>query len=211
MFRAMPRPQYEIDHQEFAHRAQVVITVGGAGAIGGCVAGGGSLLATAAGFALFSVIGLVVHYIVVHGAARLVSHAVLADRRGFSGSGYSHIEALEARGDVAGALAAWEDTIRNEPTAFAARLHAADLYVTHQVDAQRAAALFREVRLHAAAPVETQRYASQRLIDLYLGVLQAPGKAMAELSRSIEQWPSARETAGAREALRRLKAEHLKD
>jgi hypothetical protein len=207
----MPRPQYEVDHQEFAHQARVVITVGGTGAIGGCVAGGGSLITTALGFVLFSVVGLVIHRIVVHGTARLVSHAVLADRRGFSGSGYSHIEALEARGDIAGALAAWEDTIRDQPTAFAARLHAADLYVRHQVDVPRAAALFREVRLHVAAPVETQRYASQRLIDLYLGALQSPGKAMAELSRSIEQWPNTRETAGAREALRRLKAEHLTD
>ncbi len=210
-FPSMPREQYRVDHQESAHVAQVVLVVGGAGAVGGCVAGGGSLLMTGAGALLFSAIGLVVHRIVVHGAARLVSHAVLADRRGFSGSSYSHIQALEARGDIAGALVSWEETIRAEPTAFAARLHAADLHVQHHVDTQRAAALYREVRVHPDAPAETQRYASQRLIDLYLGALRSPGKAMAELRRSIEQWPDARETPAARDALRRIKAEHVRD
>jgi hypothetical protein len=207
----MPREQYQIDHQEDSHRAQVLLVVGGAGFVIGLVAGGGSLFVAGGFFVLFALVGTVIHRVMVHGAARLISHAVLADRRGFSGSGYSHIQALEAKGDIAGALAAWEEVITAEPAAFAARLHAADLYVTHDVDAQRAAALYKEVRLHAQAPAETQRYAAQRLVDLYLGVLESPGKAMAELRRSIEQWPDSREAQGAREALRRLKAEQARD
>ncbi len=207
----MPREQYQIDHQESAHVAQVLIVVGGAGAIAGFVAGGGSLLTTGIGFVIFGAIGLVVHRIVVHGTANLIAHSVLADRRGFSGSSYSHIQALEARGDIPGALAAWEEAIRAEPAAFAARLHAADLYARQRVDLPRAAALYREVRNHPSASAETQRYASQRLIDLYLGPLATPGKAMVELRRSIEQWPDAPESAAAREALRRLKAEHFTD
>jgi hypothetical protein len=57
------------------------------------------------------------------------------------------------------------------------------------------------------AKPELKRYTSQKIIDLLLGPLGDRGRAMAELRMLIDRYPTSREAEGAREALRRLKAE----
>jgi hypothetical protein len=207
----MPRRLRDTDLQTRVHTARIVFQVGGVGLLFGLILGGGNLLFIALFSLLFTGIGLLLYRLVVVGSAKLIAGAVFTDRRGFSGSGYSHIEALEAIGDIDGALAAWEATIAREPAAHGARLHAADLHIKHRQDAARAAVLFREVRQAASASADAKRYASQRLVDLYLGPLDAPGKAMAELRRCIDEWPDSREARLAREGLRRLKAQQAEE
>lgn len=207
----MPRRLRDIDTQEQVHTARIVFQVGGVGLLFGLILGRGNPWAILLFTLLFAGIGLLLYRVVVVGSAKLVAGAVFTDRRGFSGSGYSHIEALEAIGDYDGALAAWDATVAREPAAHGARLHAADLHLKHRRDAARAATLFREVRQAATAPAHAKRYASQRLVDLYLGPLDAPGKAMAELRRCIDEWPDSREARLAREGLRRLKEQQAED
>ena len=119
---------------------------------------------------------------------------------------FSRIESLAARGDVPGALAAWEEIIAERPGAVAPRLRAAELYAARGGDPARAAQLFREVR---GVPGVTNRdavYACSRLVDLYDGALDEPGRALVELRRIIELYPGTPVAAHARDALPRMKA-----
>jgi hypothetical protein len=72
-------------------------------------------------------------------------------------------------------------------------------------------ALFTRIRQVPGARRPDELYASQRLIDLYLGPLQDPGRATVELRRLVERFPDTPDAAGARAALERLRAERTKD
>jgi hypothetical protein len=119
---------------------------------------------------------------------------------------FSYQDSLEARGDVAGALASYEAVITERPTAVAPRLRAADLYARRGQNPRRAAELFRELRELPGASRRDALYASSRLVDLYDGPLNEPGRALVELRRIIERHPGTRVADGARDALPRLKA-----
>jgi hypothetical protein len=119
---------------------------------------------------------------------------------------FSYQESLAARGDVAGALASYEAVIAAVPTAVAPRLRAADLYAGRGNDPHRAAVLYREIRDNAGVSPRDGLYASSRLVDLYDGPLSEPGRALVELRRIIERFPSSAVAKGARDALPRLKA-----
>ena len=118
---------------------------------------------------------------------------------------FSYQETLAARGDVAGALESYESVIAERPGAIAPRLRAAELYAARGANPQRAAALFREVRDQGTVSPRDELYASSRLVDLYDGPLNEPGKALVELRRIIDRFPSSPIAAGARAALPRLK------
>lgn len=123
---------------------------------------------------------------------------------------FSREDALAARGDVAGALAAYEEVIAAHPQAIPPRIRAAELYAARGANPRRAAELFREIR---AIPGVTNRdavYACSRLADLYDGSLNDPGRALVELRRIIELYPGTPVAAHARAALPRLK-ERLAD
>jgi hypothetical protein len=167
---------------------------------------GQPLLCLVLGPIVMTAIGLGLYHTLVAGTASLVSGAVLPDDRGGGGVAYSHIEALEARGDIGGALAAWEHAIATNPRAVAARVNAADLYVRKGANPTRAAELFRELQSHEKASDETRRYASQRLIDLYLGVLADEGRALVELRKLADRWPDSPEGRGAARAIADIKA-----
>jgi hypothetical protein len=119
---------------------------------------------------------------------------------------HSAEEALAARGDIAGALAAYEGLMTREARNVVARKQAAELYARHG-NAARAAALFAEVRRIAGVERGDELYASQRLIDLYLGPLGDRGRALVELRRLAERFPDTPEAEGALRAMRRLKDE----
>lgn len=117
---------------------------------------------------------------------------------------FSAHDALEVAGDVEGAIAAYEATVREQPTNARALRQAAELHV-RAGNAERAAELFVELR-KAGQSRESELYATQRLADLYLGSLGDDGRALVELRRLAERFPGTREAEGARVALRRLKA-----
>lgn len=150
-------------------------------------------------------IGFAVYRVVAVGSANAMRDALMPDARGGAGVGYSHIEALEARGDVTGALKAWEEAVAASPGAIAARVSAADLHARRGNNPARAAALFREVLALSGTTPDTQRYVAQRLVDLYLGPLNDEGKALVELRKIADRWPNTPEGDGARRAILKIK------
>ena len=119
---------------------------------------------------------------------------------------YSHIEALAAAGDVAGALGEYERVIAAEPTAVVPRAQAAELYARGS-DHARAAALFAAIRKIPGCSTQNDLYATQRLIDLYDGPLDQPAKSLTELRRIVERHPDSREAPFAKAALAKRKQE----
>jgi hypothetical protein len=119
---------------------------------------------------------------------------------------YSFQESLAARGDVAGALESFEAVIQDSPDSALPRIRAAELYAKGSRDLKRAAELFRSVRDMPAASSRDVLYASSRLVDLYDGPLEDPGRALVELRRIIERFPSSPAASSARNALPVLKA-----
>jgi hypothetical protein len=123
---------------------------------------------------------------------------------------YSHIQAIAARGDIAGALKEYERVIASDASAVQARIQAAELYTTSRTDVARAAALYSEVRRMAGVSTEHDLYASQRLIDLYDGPLRQPTKSLTELRRIIDRHHGSREAVFARAALAKRRLEQSK-
>ncbi|HWE42047.1 MAG TPA: hypothetical protein VG432_06045 [Gemmatimonadaceae bacterium] len=121
---------------------------------------------------------------------------------------YSHIEAMAAAGQVADALGEYERVIAAEPAAIVPRAQAAELYA-RGTDHARAAALFAEIRKIPGCSPQNDLYATQRLIDLYDGPLDAPAKSLTELRRIVERHRDSREAPFARAALVRRKRESV--
>ena len=119
---------------------------------------------------------------------------------------FSFQEAMIMRGDIDGALESYEAIIAEQPGGVAPRLRAAEHYSRKNRNAKRAAELFREIRDLPSAPVRDVLYASSRLVDLYDGPLDDPGRAVVELRRIIEQYPGTDLARHARTALPALKA-----
>ena len=119
---------------------------------------------------------------------------------------YSRLEALAAKGDLAGALAGYEAIIQAQPGESIARLHAAELFVLAG-DPTRAETLLRDVQRHPARTEAHDLRASNRLVDLYLGPLGDPGKALRELRRLADAHAGTAVGDGAREAIGRIKGE----
>ena len=118
---------------------------------------------------------------------------------------YSYQESLAARGDIDAALASFEEVIAASPADPRPRLRAVDLYLRTNRSAERAAVLCREVHRLAGASDEERLYATQRLIDLYLGPLNAPGRALSELRRLADTYPDSRAGAHALLAIANIK------
>lgn len=135
--------------------------------------------------------------------------AFLAPNHGLAPSEvtYSHIQAIAARGDVAGALKEFEAIIAAEPASVEARIQAAELYATSRTDVVRAAALYHEVRRIEGVSAARDLYASQRLIDLYDGPLRQPSKSLTELRRIIDRHHGSREAEFARTTLAKRRNE----
>jgi hypothetical protein len=176
---------------------------GGIGVFWGFFLGGGvAIPVTGILMALLARFAVV---LIPNASSAAVSSFLLPDARGGAGVGYSHIEALEARGDIAGALVEWERVIGESPDALAARITAAELYSRKSDNHRRAEQLYRSVQTHVKAPDETKRYVTQRLIDLYLGPIKDEGRALVELRRVASRWPDSPEGKGARQAIANIK------
>ena len=117
---------------------------------------------------------------------------------------FSLEDAMLVRGDVAGALHSFERLIATRPTDARVRIRAADVYAGPGARPRRARELFQEARGMRGAPASIDIYASNRLVDLYLGVLNDGRAARAELRGLAQRYPGTPVGAQAADALRRL-------
>jgi hypothetical protein len=116
---------------------------------------------------------------------------------------YSMEQSIAARGDVEGALDAYQDAMRLNPVDPEPRFQAAEL--AFRSPDPRAIALFNEGRRLAGDDRSRELYATQRLIDLYLGPLKNDPRALVELRRLVDRFPNTREGKAAADVIRRLK------
>lgn len=120
---------------------------------------------------------------------------------------FSREQALVMQGRVEDALHLLEERIAADPRAIAPRLRAAELHAREAHNPGRAAELFREVQRMPAVDPPTEVQATMRLVDLYLGPLDQPGRALVELRRLVDRHPRSAAASHAREAIARLKAD----
>ena len=122
---------------------------------------------------------------------------------------FSREEALAARGDITGAIDALEAAIAaisiDAPTGLAVRIRTAELYMGQGANPKRAAELLREVQRHPGLPPTQDIYVSNRLIDLLLGPLAQPARALFELRRLADRYPASTAGKHARSAIATVK------
>jgi hypothetical protein len=118
---------------------------------------------------------------------------------------FSRVQSLVMQGKMDEAFTLLESTLTTEPNAIRVRIFAAELYLRERGDAARAAELLREA--HAVRPMSPgdDVYVANRLIDLYVGPLDTPYKAIRELRRIIERYGDTSAGNHARAALAALK------
>ena len=121
---------------------------------------------------------------------------------------YSHEQSLVMRGHIDDALASFEAILQGNPDAVKPRIRAAELYSRETGNHVRAAQVLAEVQRIESTGVGDYVYATHRLVDLYTGPLNEPGRAMVELRRLIERLPGTAAADQAREALATLKARY---
>ena len=166
------------------------------------------------GLAVRLVIAVCVGYMATFGAIKLSDTASAVAKSFTLPSGdstpyeqtFSYQEAMIMQGDVDGALESFEAIIAEQPTLVAPRLRAAEHYVKANRNPRRAAELFRQVRDLPGVPLRDAVYSCSRLVDLYDGPLEEPGRAVVELRRIIELYPGSEMAKRARVALPDLKA-----
>jgi hypothetical protein len=157
--------------------------------------------------AFFAILGVTVGgtQALAHGGARAAASLVLP-----SGSStpvvrdFSLEKSLVIRGRVAEAAESLERQLAAAPGDPELCIFAADLYAREAKEPRRAEPLFRRAREAARVSAGQDHYATQRLIDLYLGPLDDEARAAEELRRLIERHPGTRIAKYAEGALRTL-------
>ncbi|CAN5757867.1 hypothetical protein BH24GEM1_BH24GEM1_12290 [soil metagenome] len=124
------------------------------------------------------------------------------------GGGYSAIESLVARGEVAAAAEAYRERARHPASRVEAVIRRAALLGGPLAQPETALVELQGLRRSALAPPDDLRV-GVALVDLYDRRLGDPGRAMAELRRLIDRHPGDRSVRRLRHALAELKAEHL--
>ncbi len=119
---------------------------------------------------------------------------------------FSYESALAMKGNVMGALESFEEKISTGHADATVRLKAAEMYLSAGNN-DRARELYREVQRIPGVDARDDVAASYRLIDLYRGKLNDPGKSLPEFRRLIERYPNTRIAQRARDALANLKRE----
>jgi hypothetical protein len=119
---------------------------------------------------------------------------------------YSSEQALAARGDEAGALAAYDAAMRLRPMDPEPRFQVAEMLLRSSRP-ERAARYFTQARRLSPNNRSRELYATQRLIDLYWGKLQDYPRARAELRQLITRFPGTREASSAQKLLDSLSDE----
>jgi hypothetical protein len=119
---------------------------------------------------------------------------------------YSSEQALAARGDEAGALAAYEAAMRLRPMDPEPRFQAAEMLLRSSTP-EKAARYFTQGRRLSPNDRSRELYATQRLIDLYWGKLKDYPRARSELRQLVNRFPGTREAMAAQTLLESLSEE----
>ncbi len=143
---------------------------------------------------------------VSHGAGKMFGEFIQPSGAGSYERQYSREDSLVMRGDVAGALASYEEIILEAPNDAQPRMRAADLSAKSGMR-ERAEILYRSVqRLPRLAPRD-DIYASNRLVDLYLAWPGHETNGLRELRRLIDTYPESEVAERARAGLVNLKSQ----
>lgn len=125
------------------------------------------------------------------------------------GAGYSGIETLAARGHLQAAADAYAERARNKPQRVEATLRRAALLAGPLSQAETAAIELDNLRARGPLPPRDDFRVGLALVELYEQDLKDPGRAMAELRRLIDRYPTAQGARRLRVALAGLKAERF--
>jgi hypothetical protein len=139
---------------------------------------------------------------VVEGVARALQNVGL--RR--VGGGYSAIEALVAGGHFAAAAEAYAERVRDQPRSADAVLRRAALLAGPLRQPESAAAELDALRSSAPLGPEDDIRVGLALAELWEHRLEQPGRAMRELRRLLDRYPSNRRMRQIRGELADLKA-----
>lgn len=166
-----------------------------------------SLLLTAFGVAFFFFLGAGVARGIGHLAGNAASslYAPSGDSTAYTPT-FSHIDTLVIRGNLDGAADAWDVAMLEHPESPGVAVKAADFHLRERKDAPKALALYLRARQFNAGSEDLRRYIQQKIVDLHLGPLDDEGRALVELRRLVEAFPTSREADSAREALAAIKA-----
>ncbi|WP_309672213.1 hypothetical protein [Gemmatimonas sp.] len=128
--------------------------------------------------------------------------------RGRSTAVFSQAESLASRGDFEAASRAFE-ALRAKHGETAALLRAeAEMHMRAGGEPARARDLLHRLRQVTDVSRSDELFATHRLLDLYLGVLADPGRAIVELRRMADRFPDTPDGQGALAELRRRR-DHL--
>ena len=161
--------------------------------------------------ALWAIYGLTVGFLsgilepVIDGFFHLVSNFGIVR----VGGGYSAIETLAARGHLQAAADAYAERARDKPQRVDATLRRAALLAGPLKQAETAAIELDNLRAGGPLPPRDDFRVGLALVELYEQDLKDPGRAMAELRRLIDRYPTAQGARRLRVALASLKAERF--
>lgn len=125
-----------------------------------------------------------------------------------AGGGYSAIETMVVRGELAAAAEAYRERARNPADRVEATVRRAALLGGPLGQPETALVELEGLRRASLPPADDLRV-GVALVDLYDRRLGEPGRAMGELRRLIDRHPGERWVRRLRHALAQLKAEHL--
>jgi hypothetical protein len=160
--------------------------------------------------ALWAVYGLTVGFLsgvldpVIDGFVRLLANVGLVR----VGGGYSAVETLAARGHYQAAAEAYADRAREPADRVEATLRRAALLAGPLGQPENAAVELDSLRAHPLSGRDDFRV-GLALVDLHERHLNDPGRAMAELRRLIDRYPTARGARRLRNALGALKSQRF--
>jgi hypothetical protein len=158
--------------------------------------------------ALWAIYGLVVGFMsgvlepVIDGFFHLMANVGLSRAT----DGYSSIETLVARGHYQAAADAYADRARNPAERVEATLRRAAVLAGHLGHPETAAVELDSLRITPLSSRDDFRV-GLALVDLYERRLKEPGRAMGELRRLIDRYPTAQGARRLRTALGELKAQ----
>ena len=122
------------------------------------------------------------------------------------GAGFSGIETLAVRGHHQAAADAYAERARDPAERVDATLRRAELLAGPLAEPETAATELDSLRSHQLSARDDFRV-GLALVDLYEHRLSDPGRAMGELRRLIDRYPTAQGVRRLRSALNQLKAE----
>lgn len=161
------------------------------------------LVATTLGF--FG--GRLVGRAVLDGSATGAQQVYMPNAKGSYANTHSNIDSLEAKGNYAVAVDAWEKVAIAQPGNPWPLMRAGELYLRMLNEPALALERFRGAQELPGIKGEHHIYVSQKIIDLYLGPLNDRGRALVKLSRFVSVYAGTRDAVHAKEAIAKIKQE----